>query len=236
MQNSTNNAEVFALEERRMFLVESCPVPDKVRKLVRDTQRKLAAIPRHMLLGSETYLQPGADGKRKAAALRPAQPQNRFVGGGATGNCAGAVQHGLVVHALLRRGIAVDPDAVSGSGELSVSGTVGIAGQVYGAECQQRAALDQQQQHEAIKAWMCNIFTKEGAPDKCKMRIHMRRQRLWKHLRSEVKEWTLSNWERFEREQPDWFHAGLISQVDDDMIPPGSLEGRKRSREGSRSR
>ena len=82
---------------------------------------------------------------------------------------------------------------------------------------------------QTSKAWVCSCFTKEGATDACKMKIHKFRRRLWTHLRPEVKEWTLANWARFEREQPDWLTPGFISQVDDDMIPPGSLEGLARA-------
>jgi hypothetical protein len=64
------------------------------------------------------------------------------------------------------------------------------------------------------------------------MSIHRFRRRLWKHLRPEVKEWTLANWARFEREDLEWFDAARIAQVDDDKIPPGSLEGRKRAKVG----
>ena len=82
---------------------------------------------------------------------------------------------------------------------------------------------------ETCKAWVCSKFTKEGATDACKMEIHKFRRRLWKHLRPEVKEWTLANWARFEREQPDWLTPGLIASVHDDNIPPGSLEGLRRA-------
>jgi hypothetical protein len=87
---------------------------------------------------------------------------------------------------------------------------------------------------QTSKAWVCSYFTKEGATDSSKMSIFTYRRRLWKHLRPEVKEWTLANWARFEREQPDWLTPGLISQVDDDMIPPGSLEGLARAGGGRR--
>ena len=87
---------------------------------------------------------------------------------------------------------------------------------------------------QTCKAWVCSYFTKEGATDSSKMSIHTTRRRLWTHLRPEVKEWTLANWARFEREQPDWLTPGLISQVDDDMIPPGSLEGLRRAGGGKR--
>jgi hypothetical protein len=82
---------------------------------------------------------------------------------------------------------------------------------------------------QTSKAWVCSYFTKEGATDASKMQIHWYRRRLWKHLRPEVKEWTLANWARFETEQPDWFTAAKIAQVDADMIPPGSLEGLRRA-------
>ena len=87
---------------------------------------------------------------------------------------------------------------------------------------------------QASKAWVCSLFTKEGAIDASKMMIHTRRRRLWTHLKPDVKEWTLANWARFEREQPDWLNPGVISQVDDDMIPPGSLEGLRRAGGGKR--
>jgi hypothetical protein len=82
---------------------------------------------------------------------------------------------------------------------------------------------------QTCKAMVCSSFTKEGATDASKMKIHTRRRRLWTHLKPDVKEWTLANWARFEREQPDFFTAAQIAQVDDDMIPPGSLEGLARA-------
>jgi hypothetical protein len=89
---------------------------------------------------------------------------------------------------------------------------------------------------QTSKAWVCSFFTKEGATDASKFLIHTCRRRLWKHLRPEVKEWTLANWARFEREDPEWFTAGLIGQVDDDMIPPGSLANLNREGDGKRRR
>ncbi|GMI18866.1 hypothetical protein TeGR_g12782 [Tetraparma gracilis] len=89
---------------------------------------------------------------------------------------------------------------------------------------------------QTSKAWVCSYFTKEGATDASKMSIHQSRRRLWKHLRPEVKEWTLANWARFEREDPDWFSPSLIAQVEDDMIPPGSLAGLNREGGGKRRR
>jgi hypothetical protein len=85
-----------------------------------------------------------------------------------------------------------------------------------------------------IKEWVCSFFTKEGATDHSKLRILFFRPCLWKHLRPEVKEWTLVNWARFEREQPTWFTPVRIAWADDDMFPPGTLEGRKRAGGGGR--
>ena len=89
---------------------------------------------------------------------------------------------------------------------------------------------------QTCKAWVCSYFTKEGANDESKMLIHMYRRRLWAHLRPEVKEWTLANWARFEREDQEWFNAALIAAVDDDMIPPNTLERLKREGGGKRRR
>ena len=89
---------------------------------------------------------------------------------------------------------------------------------------------------QTCKAWVCSFFTKEGASDASKMDIFTFRRRLWKHLRPEVKEWTLANWARFEREDPDWFSPALIAQVEDDMIPPGSLASLNREGGGKRRR
>jgi hypothetical protein len=89
---------------------------------------------------------------------------------------------------------------------------------------------------QTIKAWVCSTFTKEGATDASKMGIHDYRRRLWKHLRPEVKEWTLANWARFEREEPEWFSPAQIATVDDDMIPAGSLARLKQDGGGQRRR
>jgi hypothetical protein len=89
---------------------------------------------------------------------------------------------------------------------------------------------------QTCKAWVCSSFTREGASDARKMQSHGFRRRLWKHLRGDVKEWTLANWARFEREDQEWFSPSLIAQVDDDMIPPDTLERLKREGGGKRRR
>ena len=82
---------------------------------------------------------------------------------------------------------------------------------------------------------VCNNFTKEGADDKCKMKIHAYRRLLWTSLRPQVKEWTLENWARFEQEKPEWFTSGLIAQVEDEMIPMTALAALKADGERRKS-
>jgi hypothetical protein len=89
---------------------------------------------------------------------------------------------------------------------------------------------------ETSKEWVCTYFTKEGASDRSKMKIHTLRRAKWKHIREEVKEWTLANWERIEGENQDWFTPALVAQVDDDMIPAAALRKMKMSGGGSRRR
>jgi hypothetical protein len=55
-------------------------------------------------------------------------------------------------------------------------------------------------------------------------------------MSEKVKEWNLANWARFEREQPKWFKARKIAKIDDNFIPPDSLEGRRRAGGSSRRR
>jgi hypothetical protein len=89
---------------------------------------------------------------------------------------------------------------------------------------------------ETSKEWVCSYFTKEGATDASKVQIHACRRAKWKHIREEVKEWTLANWERIESENHEWFNAALVDQVDDDMIPAAVLRKMKMSSGGSRRR
>jgi hypothetical protein len=84
--------------------------------------------------------------------------------------------------------------------------------------------------------WVCSYFSKEGATDCSKMGIYTLRRAKWKHIREEVKEWTLANWERIEAESPEWFNTALVDQVEDEMIPAASLRKLKMSSGGSRRR
>jgi hypothetical protein len=89
---------------------------------------------------------------------------------------------------------------------------------------------------QTSKEWVCSYFTKDGASDESKMKIHLCRRAMWKHIREEVKEWTLANWERIEAESPEWFTPALKDQIDDDMIPAAVLRKIKMAGGGSRRR
>jgi hypothetical protein len=52
---------------------------------------------------------------------------------------------------------------------------------------------------------------------------------LWLSIKDEVKEWTMSNWTRWEEEKPAWFTEHFISTVDDEFIPKKMDPKRRRS-------
>jgi hypothetical protein len=57
----------------------------------------------------------------------------------------------------------------------------------------------------------------------------------WKSIAGEVQKWTLDNWEKWEREKPEWFTPHVVSNIPDDFIPPRFLAhlGATRARRGS---
>ena len=57
-------------------------------------------------------------------------------------------------------------------------------------------------------------------------------KRLWKSIRGEVAEWLDQNWDRWERDKPDWFNAVFIASVDDDIMPARVLARLKQNAEG----
>ena len=57
-------------------------------------------------------------------------------------------------------------------------------------------------------------------------------KRLWMSIRGEVAEWLDQNWDRWERDKPDWFNALFIDQVDDDIMPARVLARLKQEAEG----
>jgi hypothetical protein len=60
--------------------------------------------------------------------------------------------------------------------------------------------------------------------DEEKRLIFKRNKKQWTSIRSDVKAWTLENWERWEEERPAWFNDAFKAAVDDDMIPPESIK------------
>jgi hypothetical protein len=83
-------------------------------------------------------------------------------------------------------------------------------------------------------AWVQSFFV-DGTTDEKKMRTLLSNKKQWASIRDDVKTWTMENWERWEEEKPDWFSDAWKSALDDDMIPPASLQklkggGGKRSR------
>lgn len=54
-------------------------------------------------------------------------------------------------------------------------------------------------------------------------------KRHWASIREEVKDWTTSNWSKWELEKPVWFTDLFISTVPDDFIPKRLAPDRRRS-------
>jgi hypothetical protein len=79
-------------------------------------------------------------------------------------------------------------------------------------------------------------FTK-GATDQIKLEIFTCNMLLWESdIGSEVMEFTLQNWARWERDKPSWFTPLVKARVPDEYIPKeflASLGGANRMRRGS---
>ena len=75
----------------------------------------------------------------------------------------------------------------------------------------------------------------DNEDDANRIRIFKRNVWLWSRIKSDVKEWTLGNWETWEREKPEWFTSKVISSIPDEFIPPRFLAklGGARERRGS---
>ena len=61
-------------------------------------------------------------------------------------------------------------------------------------------------------------------------------KRQWMSIRGEVAEWLDQNWDRWERDKPDWFNAVFIDKVDDDIMPARVLARLKQEAEGGERR
>jgi hypothetical protein len=58
---------------------------------------------------------------------------------------------------------------------------------------------------------------------------------LWSAIKEDVKAWTMSSWETWDREEPEWFTQKVIASIPDEFIPPRFLAimGGARERRGS---
>ena len=58
-----------------------------------------------------------------------------------------------------------------------------------------------------------------GKTDFEKSLITTNNKRLWTSIQGEVAEWLDLNWDRWERDKPDWFNTLFIASVDEDILP-----------------
>jgi hypothetical protein len=83
----------------------------------------------------------------------------------------------------------------------------------------------------------CLDYWLDGKSDVEKLNVVSCNRVLWEdELGEEVKAWTFENWERWDREKPDWWTLQIISTVPDEYIPPrflAGLGGANRERRGS---
>ena len=90
----------------------------------------------------------------------------------------------------------------------------------------------------AVSGRQCaqEYFTK-GETDEAKLLLFDCNRLLWESdIGSEVMEFTLQNWARWERDKPSWFTPLVKAKVPDEYIPGEFLEalgGAKRMRRGS---
>ena len=80
-----------------------------------------------------------------------------------------------------------------------------------------------------------NQFLK-GENDYRRSLIFGNNKRQWMSIRGHVAEWLDANWDRWEREKPDWFNAIFIGSVDDDIMPARVLARLKQEADGGERR
>ena len=72
----------------------------------------------------------------------------------------------------------------------------------------------------------------EGEDDFIKGLILTNNRYQWTSIRPQVAEWLDANWDKWEREKPEWFNAVFIESVDDDIMPARVLARLKEEAEG----
>ena len=75
-------------------------------------------------------------------------------------------------------------------------------------------------------------FFLEGHDDHIKSKILIFNRYQWTSIRPQVAGWLDQNWDRWEREKPEWFDAVFIESVDDDIMPARVLARLKQEAEG----
>ena len=71
---------------------------------------------------------------------------------------------------------------------------------------------------------------------KNKKKILTKNRYQWTSIRPQVAEWLDENWDKWERENPDWFNGVFIASVDDDIMPARVLARLKQEAEGGERR
>jgi hypothetical protein len=72
--------------------------------------------------------------------------------------------------------------------------------------------------------------------DVAKMLIFKRHTDLWSEILEDVRSYTFANWERWEREKPQWFDENFKANVNDSFIPKKVLDELKRKSVGGKRR
>ena len=72
----------------------------------------------------------------------------------------------------------------------------------------------------------------QGKDEFVKSQIFKRNKYQWMTIRGKVAEWLEENWDKWERDKPEWFSTLFISRIDDDIMPARVLERLKQEAEG----
>ena len=72
----------------------------------------------------------------------------------------------------------------------------------------------------------------DGEDDFIKGQILTNNRYQWTSIRPQVAEWLDANWDKWEREKPEWFNTVFIESVDDDIMPARVLTRLKEEAEG----
>ena len=79
-------------------------------------------------------------------------------------------------------------------------------------------------------------FFLEGEDDFTKGQVLTNNRYQWTSIRPQVGEWLDANWDKWERDKPDWFNELFVESVDDDIMPARVLARLKQEAEGGARR